>query len=176
MSATHEIEAPGTGTFRFVGVARTDEIYTGSAGLILNVSRLWKAIEEGSVASRKVRVRIDDGLLRALSQKDIDKERLARITAAEGAVPILLVVGADGCHQLVDGAHRLAWRVKQNLQAARAYIIQEEALRPYLVSVQFRALHSKRWKDMEAREVLDLIWGTYPEMDSAGHIAGVRRE
>jgi hypothetical protein len=174
----YEMAGPDGTKIRIFGAVLTDEVHTGSESGTVNVTAMWRAIEQGQTGPNPIAicfrtVLIDEGSLRMLQNQDIDQVHLAKITPERAEKPILTIAMPDGTHFLVDGMHRLAWRHQQGLRNFAMYEFATEALERFRVRYRIKPRGSF-WRELKPGQVLEKTVGKYPVLNEAGQQIGMR--
>lgn len=172
----YEVQAEDGREMRVIGAQQTDECFTGDSTGTINISAMWRDIQAGKARAIFKSAHLNDTALDAIINKDIDKDRLAKMTPERAEIPMIAIARANGTHSLVDGNHRLAKRHERGEKFFKFWEFTEDALQRYRVTIYWKEGHGQEFIAQTAMDILDKTIGTFPIFDDAGEVVGFRKE
>ncbi len=135
-----------TGRASFRNAMPMDELFFNEAFGALNISVAHREIAKAK--HRAAKLPLNDAIAQHVRSVEIDPAVVASMTIQRRNQPILAVVASDGVN-IVDGHHRIARRIKDNLPHIRAYIMRAEMLKHMQVRF-YRQDQTGEWVEDES--------------------------
>jgi hypothetical protein len=139
-----------------VGAASTSEVFGHEVLGLLNVSNLHAIVDTaGDVAGEDFA--ISGSLRNYLTGANLDQSTLAQMTLARSEEPVYFLL-SNGEMYLIDGHHRLSWRIDQGLERANGIVFREEML-PHIEVRLYGWRNVRRHWQRLTKEMMDASMG-----------------